>query len=58
MIEIPAWLQSVLVSVFSAGAIYGGIRADLRTLHEKVASAAKSASRAHERIDNHLEQAK
>lgn len=48
-------LTEFLKLVFIGGAVYGGIRADLRSLHEQVATALKSASRAHERIDTHLE---
>ena len=44
-------LQTIIYGLFLAGAVYGGIRADLRHLHERTASAIESAKEAHERID-------
>jgi len=49
------WIVQLIEAAVVGGAVYGGIRADLRALHEKVSAAASSASRAHERIDQHLE---
>lgn len=37
-----------------AGAVYGGIRADLRSARERADEAYCSASLAHRRIDSHL----
>ncbi len=48
-------IRQLIVSAFFAGAMYAGIRADIRHIHEKVNTALKSASRAHERIDSHLD---
>ena len=44
-----------LIALASAGAIYGGIRADLKAHAEGIKSAAEAAKAAHMRIDNHLE---
>lgn len=51
----PSLLIQAAGYVLLAGAIYGGIKADLRNLHHQVEAALKSATRAHERIDTHLE---
>lgn len=53
MEAVPAEMfMQALYTLVGAGALYGGIRADLKAMHEKVAMAASSATRAHERIDN------
>ena len=41
-------LYQVLVGLGAAGAVYGGIRADLKNMKASV-------ERAHERLDNHIE---
>ena len=40
--------------VFTAGAVYGGIRSDIRHSHAKAEAAQKSADQAHQRIDDVL----
>lgn len=45
-------LHQVIYGLFLAGAVYGGIRADLKALHERVGELAQSVTRAHVRIDN------
>jgi outer membrane murein-binding lipoprotein Lpp len=44
-----------LIALASAGAVYGGIRADLKAHAEGIKAAAEAAKAAHHRIDNHLE---
>ena len=51
----PSLVVQVVGYILLAGAIYGGIKADLRNMHAQIEVALKSATRAHERIDNHLE---
>lgn len=46
-------LQGVTI-VATAGAVYGGIRADVRAAHDKANDAHESACEAHQRIDNIL----
>lgn len=46
------FLGALVGQVFIAGAIYGGIRADLKALGQRVAEAQAIASRAHRRIDD------
>lgn len=48
-------ITQLLYALVGAGAVYGGIRADLRAMHERIESAERSAGRAHARIDSHLE---
>lgn len=48
-------LWQVVATIAAAGAIYGGIRADLKAMHERIALAAEAAARAHERMDRHVE---
>lgn len=50
MIELP----QILYGLFLAGGVYGGIRADLKALHERVADLGRSVDRAHVRIDETL----
>ena len=42
-------LAGILVT---GGAIYGGIRADLKTMHQRVEESMRASTRAHERIDS------
>lgn len=44
-------LLQLATILIAAGAVYGGIRSDLRTMHERIAHAEKVASKAHDRID-------
>lgn len=48
-------VYQVLMAVGTGGAIYGGIRADLRAMREQIAQASQSAAKAHERLDNHID---
>ena len=41
----------VLGQVFTAGAVYGAIRGDIKHLHHAAANAQRDADKAHERID-------
>jgi len=51
-------LIQIASTLIVAGAIYGGIRADIRSMHERISSAAESAAAAHARLDAHLEKSK
>jgi hypothetical protein len=48
-------LAQIIYGLFLAGAVYGGIRADLKSLHERVAEIGRAVSRAHERLDSHVD---
>jgi hypothetical protein len=51
-VEIEAGLLWQLVTgLILAGAVYGGIRQDLRTMHENLQRIEKMAERAHSRLD-------
>lgn len=41
-------LATVLIA---AGAVYGGIRSDLKLMHERINHAERVANKAHDRID-------
>lgn len=41
--------------ILGAGAIYGGIRADLKAMHSRIEEATAAVGRAHERMDRHVE---
>lgn len=41
--------------IFTAGAIYGAMRSDLKNLHTLVQDAKNMAKEAHTRLDNHLD---
>lgn len=51
---MPEWLLQVGAYIAFAGAVYGGIRADLKNAKECAQAAKASATRAHDRIDNLL----
>jgi len=53
MLEIDAetWKQLAIYAVF-AGAVWGGIRMDIKHIHAKMADLTAMVNRAHERIDN------
>lgn len=51
---MPDWLMQLGQYAVIAGAIYGGIRADIRNLHTQVKAAQDSAAGAHQRIDGIL----
>lgn len=48
------WVLIVLGQVFTAGAIYGGIRSDILSANYKAEQAHESANEAHKRIDSFL----
>jgi hypothetical protein len=48
------WVQ-IIVAIIGAGAVYGGIRADIKNIHERINDTSASAGRAHDRIDRHVE---
>lgn len=52
MVEMENGLLYQLVTgLILAGAVYGGIRSDLRAMHENLRRVEKMAERAHNRID-------
>lgn len=51
---MPDWLITLASQLAFAGALYGGIRADIRNLHGGLAEAKEAAKEAHQRIDNML----
>lgn len=50
------FILQVLIALASGGSVYAAIRADLATLHERTSSASKSIERAHQRLDEHIDQ--
>lgn len=48
-------MLQLAVMLLSAGAVYGGIRSDLKNTREKAEEAAHAARRAHERLDDHIQ---
>lgn len=49
---MPEWVMILLGQAFTAGAIYGAIKADITAASVKADGAQKSADGAHTRIDN------
>lgn len=58
MMVTPDLYWQIGVTLVTGGAIYGGIRADLKAMHERITSAQSSADKAHERLDNHIDKGK
>lgn len=52
MFENGGLLLQAITALVLAGAVYGGIRSDLRALHEHIRRVEKDADKAHERLDN------
>lgn len=52
MAEVADLALKVAMMLLSAGAVYGGIRADLKSAHRKAEEAMNQANRANERIDD------
>lgn len=44
-------LIQIVYGLFLAGAVYGGIRADIKNMHERIKDAKDTADGAHRRID-------
>ncbi len=55
MSELAGAVITIMGMIFTAGAIYGAIRAEIRSGHEKAERAQKTADEAHARLDKHLE---
>lgn len=55
MVLTPELLWQAGLSLAACGAVYGGIRADLRTMHAAIQSVKEDADEAHRRLDRHLE---
>lgn len=45
------FIVQVIIGLFMSGAVYGGIRSDLRSNRERAEMAHKVADKAHDRID-------
>ena len=52
--QVLMWIGGQIIA---GAAIWGGIRADLRNMHERITQANENATSAHKRIDAHLERA-
>lgn len=57
---MPDWLAALFNSPLAGGVVsgllfLGGVKVELRSLHEKAAQAIAAASRAHVRIDDHID---
>lgn len=53
---MPDWVFQLITAAGGAASVYAAIRADLARLHEKAENAARSADKAHGRIDAILNQ--
>jgi outer membrane murein-binding lipoprotein Lpp len=49
------YLPQIVPMLVTAGAIYGGIRADMRNMKDGIKAAQENAKDAHKRLDSHLE---
>lgn len=57
---MPDWFLSVLDSPLAGGVasgliFLGGIKVEIRAIHDKLADVASSARRAHVRLDDHVD---
>jgi len=51
----PDFLYNIAAALIVGGALWGGIRADIKGMHESIAAAFSEAKRANDRIDNHID---
>lgn len=51
-------LVQILFTVFMAGAVYGGIRADIKAIHADLYQQRRRTDRLEQRIDKHLDNPK
>lgn len=51
----PEFIAQMVLMVSTVGALYGGIRADLRTMHERIRANETSIEAARERMDKHID---
>lgn len=49
--ESASLIYQIGSALILAGAVYGGIRSDLKALHEHIRRVEKDADKAHERLD-------
>ena len=54
LLTLMGYMWQIGAFLVAAGAVYGGIRNDLKRLHEKSDEAQKMAGKAHEKIDQHM----
>ena len=54
----PEFVMQIVVMIATGGFIYGGIRADLRTLHTRVEGAEDDIAAANRRLDNHIDRSR
>ena len=53
--EAHDWITWIIGQFVVAAAIWGGIRVDIRSIHDRIARVEKAADNAHSRLDAHLE---
>lgn len=51
----PEFILQLLVTIGSVFAIYGGIRSDLKSMHERIRTNENDIREARERMDNHID---
>lgn len=52
---VPQFVLFVIGQLVAAAAIWGGIRTDLRSIHQRIERVEKSIDDAHGRIDRHFD---
>lgn len=52
MADSAGLIYQVVLSLILAGAVYGGIRSDLRNMKEHISRVEKDADKAHDRLDS------
>lgn len=52
--DVPNWFLFLISNLVIAGAVYGGIRSDLKHMRNDISRAEKISEHAHSRIDNIL----
>lgn len=48
-------IYQIALALIAAGAVYGGIRADIKAMHQRIAGNEAAAQEAHRRMDRHIE---
>lgn len=51
----PEFIAQMVVMVSTVGAMYGGIRTDLKNMHQRIITNENNIEEARKRMDNHID---
>lgn len=54
----PEFIVQIAITLATVGAVYGGIRSDLRSMHERIRVNENDIEEARKRMDNHIDRSR